>query len=108
MNEDPVPSKKRSFEISSPAASTKFAWTSASLTRAHRDASLSSSSSHILVDVQSTGPSLPFTSLAIRDKHPLMLHLDLLKLSIHKGETEIALRRVEEVRRLCHELTRGA
>jgi hypothetical protein len=36
-----------------------------------------------------------------------MLHLDSLELSIHKGEMEIALRRVEEVRRLCRKLTRG-
>jgi hypothetical protein len=58
--------------------------------------------------VQSTGPSSPFTLLAIQDEHLLMLHFDLLKLSICKGEMEIALQHVEEVCCLCRKLTRGA
>jgi hypothetical protein len=82
-----IPSRKRSFESTMAGPSTKFARTATSLLQTRHDLAASGSSSL----------ALPI----LRDGHPLMLHLDSLELAIRKGDTEMGLRRVNELRRLC-------
>jgi hypothetical protein len=82
-----IPSRKRSFESTMAGPSSKFARTATSLSQTRHDSTVSGSSA--------------LTLPILRDGHPLMLHLDSLELAIRKGDSEMALRRVDELRRLC-------
>jgi len=106
MDEDAPtgPSKKHSYDALAVArpSSSKQQKTSGTSGRSRQGTSVaSSSSSRFRVDAPVSGPSsplVPMTSLEVDD--PVLLHLDAIESAVRRGDMGMALRRIDEVRRM--------